>query len=53
MIESGQFPTINRLYKFLDKMVEMFSESHKSVLNNIGIKKLIKEEYLYKEKKNA
>ena len=53
MIESGQFPTINRLYKFLDKMVEMFSESHKSVLNDIGIKKLIKEEYLYKEKKNA
>jgi hypothetical protein len=38
-------------------MVEMFSEAHKSVLDNIGIKKLIKEEYLYKEnnkeKKNA
>jgi tetrahydrodipicolinate N-succinyltransferase len=53
MIESGQFPTINRLYKFLDKMVEMFSKSHKSVLNDMGIKKLIKEEYLYKEKKNV
>jgi predicted Fe-Mo cluster-binding NifX family protein len=51
MISEGNFPTVNRLYGFLDKMVETFHDSHKDVLNRIGIKTLIKEEFLYTENK--
>jgi predicted Fe-Mo cluster-binding NifX family protein len=51
MISEGNFPTVNRLYGFLDKMVETFHDSHKDVLNRIGIKTLIKEEFLYTESK--
>ena len=50
-IANGNFPTVNRLYAFLDRMVDTFHDSHKDVLARIGIKNLIKEEYLYLEDK--
>ena len=51
MIEQGKMPTVNRLYAFLDRMAETFHDAHKDVLNRIGIKELIKEEFLYLEDK--
>jgi hypothetical protein len=51
MIEEGKLPTVNHLYAFLDHMAEMFHESHKEVLTRIGIKELIKDEFLYLENK--
>jgi hypothetical protein len=51
MIDEGQMPTVNRLYSFLDKMAETFHNAHEDVLNRIGIKELIKDEYLYLENK--
>jgi len=51
MIEQGKFPTVNHLYAFLDQMAETFHDAHKDVLNRIGIKELIKDEFLYLEKK--
>jgi len=53
MIAEGNFPTVNRLYAFLDRMVDTFHDAHKDVLARIGIKELIKDEYLYLENKNA
>ena len=55
-ISEGKAPTVNRLYNFLDSMVNMFHGSHKLVLERIGIKDLIKPEFLYieeKEQKNG
>ena len=53
MIAEGNFPTVNRLYAFLDRMVDTFHDAHKDVLARIGIKELIKDEYLYLENKDV
>jgi len=53
MIAKGNFPSVNRLYAFLDRMVDTFHDAHKDVLARIGIKELIKDEYLYLESKDA
>ena len=51
MIAEGKFPTVNQLYAFLDRMAEMFHDAHKDVMKRIGIKDLIKEDFLYLEDK--
>ena len=51
MIAEGKFPTVNQLYAFLDRMAEMFHDAHKDVMKRIGIKDLIKEDFLYLENK--
>ena len=51
MIEEGKMPTVNRLYDFLDRMAETFHDAHKDVMARIGIKELIKDEFLYLEDK--
>ena len=51
MIAEGKMPTVKHLYAFLDRMAETFHDAHKDVLNRIGIKELIKEEFLYLEDK--
>ena len=51
MIAKGKMPTVKHLYDFLDKMAETFHDAHKAVMNRIGIKELIKDEFLYLEKK--
>ena len=51
MIAEGKLPTVNHLYAFLDKMSIMFHDAHKDVMRRIGIKDLIKEEFLYLEDK--
>ena len=52
MIAKGNFPTVNQLYAFLDRMAETFHDAHKDVMKRIGIKELIKEDFLYLEKKD-
>tara|TARA_R110002012_G_scaffold97226_1_gene233688 strand:- start:21 stop:872 length:852 start_codon:yes stop_codon:yes gene_type:complete len=52
MIAEGNFPTVNQLYAFLDRMAETFHDAHKDVMKRIGIKELIKEDFLYLEKKD-
>ena len=51
MIAKGQMPTVRHLYAFLDRMAETFHYAHKDVMQRIGIKELIKDEFLYLEKK--
>ena len=52
MIAEGNLPTVKHLYAFLDRMAEMFHDAHKDVMQRIGIKDLIKEDFLYLEKKD-
>lgn len=52
MIAEGKMPTVNHLYAFLDRMAETFHDAHKAVMERIGIKELIKEEFLYLENKD-
>jgi len=49
MISKGQYPTISHLYEFLDKMVELFQDSHKEVMSHIGLKELVRDDFLYLE----
>ena len=51
-IAGGKAPTVTRLYNFLDSMVEMFHGAHELVLDRIGIKELIKTDFLYLEDKD-
>ena len=51
-IAEGKAPTVVRLYNFLDSMVEMFHGAHELVLDRIGIKELIKTDFLYLEDKD-
>ena len=50
-IAKGQAPTVEHLYAFLDSMALKFNDAHKMVMNRIGIKDLIKEDFLYLEDK--
>ena len=51
MISEGKMPTVEHLYAFLDSMAVQFNDAHKLVMNRIGIKELIKEDFLYLEDK--
>ena len=51
MIAEGRMPTVKHLYAFLDDMAETFHDAHKAVMERIGIKELLKEDFLYLEKK--
>ena len=52
MINKGKMPTVQHLYAFLDSMAVQFNDAHKLVMKRIGIKELIKEDFLYLEDKN-
>jgi len=52
MIAEGKMPTVKHLYAFLDTMAETFHNAHKAVMERIGIKELLKEDFLYLEKKD-
>jgi len=51
MISEGKMPTVEHLYAFLDSMALQFNDAHKLVMKRIGIKDLIKEDFLYLEDK--
>jgi hypothetical protein len=52
MISEGKMPTVEHLYAFLDSMAVQFNDAHKLVMKRIGIKELIKEDFLYLEDKD-
>ena len=52
MINKGKMPTVQHLYAFLDRMAFQFNDAHKIVMKRIGIKELIKEDFLYLEDKD-
>ena len=53
MIAEGQMPRVTHLYSFLDDMVEQFGDAHQDVLNHIGLDKLLRGEFLYREDKHG
>ena len=48
MDEEKIMPTIDHLYEFLDVCVRNFGEEYIKVMNHIGIKELVRSEWLYK-----
>jgi|3_EtaG_2_1085321.scaffolds.fasta_scaffold14879_5 hypothetical protein len=48
-----QMPSVTSLYDFLDRMVDEFKDAHKEVMKRIGIKTLMKEEYLFMDKQSG
>jgi len=52
MIKQGKMPTVEHLYAFLDSMALQFNDAHKLVMKRIGIKELVKEDFLYLEDKD-
>jgi hypothetical protein len=52
MIKQGKMPTVEHLYAFLDSMALQFNNAHKLVMKRIGIKELVKEDFLYLEDKD-
>lgn len=51
MIENNNYPNINQLDEFLNKMYNVFKDSHKDQLKIIGLDNLITKEALYLEEK--
>jgi len=52
LIEKGNMPNIDHLYEFLDSCVEIFGEEYIKVMNHIGIKELVRSEWLFKNNVN-
>ena len=50
--EDGKMPNIDHLYEFFDKCVEVFGEEYIKVMNHIGIKNLVRSEWLFKNNIN-
>ena len=52
LIAEKAYPSIDHLYEFLDKCVETFGEEYIKVMHHIGIKKLVRSEWLFKSSVN-
>ncbi len=52
LIEEGNMPNIDHLYGFFDNCVEVFGKEYIKVMNHIGIKKLVRSEWLFKNNIN-
>ena len=52
LIEEGKMPNIDHFYEFLDSCVEVFGEEYIKVMNHIGIKELVRSEWLFKNNVN-
>jgi len=52
LIAKKNYPSIDHLYEFLDKCVETFGEEYIKVMHHIGIKKLVRSEWLFKSSVN-
>ena len=52
LIEEGKMPNIDHLYEFFDNCVEIFGEEYIKVMNHIGIKNLVRSEWLFKNNLN-
>ena len=51
LLEEDQVPSVNHLYEFLDRCVEIFGEEYKNVLKHMGLDNLVRQEYLYRSTK--
>ena len=51
-LNEGEHPSVKHLYSFLDNMVKLFEHSHMDVLGDIGLDKLLRGEFLYREDKH-
>ena len=49
LLDEGKGPSIAHLYSFLDHMVALFEDSHLDVMEEIGLKTIIRDDYLYTE----
>lgn len=52
MIQNGNYPGIEMLYKFLDNMYQTFGQEYKKAMKHIGIRELVSEDFLYKTNKD-
>ena len=48
LIAEKSYPTIDHLYEFFDKCVEVFGKEYIKVMNHIGITELVRSEWLFK-----
>ena len=53
MVEDKKYPSVQHLYDFLDRCADIFQDAHHAVMARIGIKDLLKDEYLFKELKDV
>ena len=49
LLDSGKEPTIEHFHKFLDAMADKYADAYQMNLKRIGLKKLIRDEWCYKE----
>ena len=52
-IDAGHVPNVKHLYGFLDRMVDTFKDAHQDVVNHIGLDKLLRGEFLYREDRHG
>jgi chromosome segregation ATPase len=53
MVDNKKYPSVTHLYDFLDRCADIFQDAHYDVMARIGIKDLLKDEYLFKELKDV
>lgn len=53
MVEDKKYPSVTHLYDFLDRCADIFQDAHHAVMARIGIRDLLKDEYLFKELKDV
>ena len=53
MVDDKKYPSVKHLYDFLDRCADIFQDAHYAVMARIGIKDLVKDEYLFKELKDV
>jgi len=51
MAQAQEYPSIDVLYEFLDKMYSIFKNEHKKAMDRIGLDKIVSEDFLYIEDK--
>jgi len=49
MMEDGKEPNIEHFYCFLDAMADKYATAHHAVMKRIGIKKLVRDDWCFKE----
>ena len=50
---SGKEPNISHFHEFLDAMADRYAEAHHANLKRIGLKKLVRDDWCYKELTNG
>lgn len=53
LMNSGKEPNISHFHEFLDAMADRYAEAHHANLKRIGLKKLVRDDWCYKELTNG